>query len=296
MPIDASIPYEALKGLQTVKPYDPLAEQMRLQRVQQPQGPNAALLRYGQEQQENQQIAALAQQYGDDYDGMSKAIIAKFPHRADVVAGIETALKDGAEKHLEMTKSSRAELQSRIAELQGASDDATWQPVAQGIVKDFPRLTPMFAGKAYTPELQRQIVGIGQCQDQWLDAQEKADLALTLNDARRHLTPAERERLKKERAGRVSAAAGMSTRAIAKEEGVSNKTVHLDKETSGVTVVTPETPTRVTGLDSKTYPAKRDPEKAKERRTRVVEARSEGKKLAEIAKEEGVSVGPITQS
>jgi hypothetical protein len=135
------------------------------------------MMRYGQEQQENHEIAAIAQQYGDDYDEMGKAIIARFPHRADVVGGIQTALKDGAAKHLAMTVEARAKLQSRLAELQGA-DATTWEPVTQDIVKEFPQLSPLFAGRPYSPELQQQIVGIGQSQDQWLDAQGKAAQSL----------------------------------------------------------------------------------------------------------------------
>jgi hypothetical protein len=135
------------------------------------------MMRYGQEQQENQASAAIAQQYGDDYDEMGKAIIARFPHRADVVGGIQTALKDGATKHLAMTVEARAKLQSRLAEVQGA-DATTWEPVTQDIVKEFPQLSPLFAGRPYSPELQQQIVGIGQSQDQWLDAQGKAAQSL----------------------------------------------------------------------------------------------------------------------
>jgi ParB-like chromosome segregation protein Spo0J len=92
------------------------------------------------------------------------------------------------------------------------------------------------------------------------DDAEAAELARTLNEDRRQLTPEQRR-------GVVAALreAGHSTRAIAGAVGVSNKTVH--KDLAGVTSVTPE---RVKGADGKTYPSKpREPSDAD--KARVVE-------------------------
>lgn len=134
-----------------------------------------------------------------------------------------------------------------------------------------------------------------------LSVEQKADLAIALNDARRHLTRAERERIRKEQKVRniAAAASGKSTRAIAQEEGVSKDTVHRDAGCSGVAHETPEQapspPPKVTGRDEKQYPAKRDPEQKRQRRERVKAQRQEGKTVRQIASVEGVSVGQIHQ-
>lgn len=88
---------------------------------------------------------------------------------------------------------------------------------------------------------------------------------ISRNLKRRHLTADQQKTLADARRKKVAQmrSEGMSTRKIAAELGVSNKTVHDDLSQPPVTPVTPEpekpapSPPRVTGRDGKTYPAKR---------------------------------------
>jgi pyruvate/2-oxoglutarate dehydrogenase complex dihydrolipoamide acyltransferase (E2) component len=83
----------------------------------------------------------------------------------------------------------------------------------------------------------------------------------THNDLRRHLTPEEQEERRAEQIAREQekAAAGMSLRAIAEEEGVSHEQVRRDLQREGVKHVTPAPPAKVTGKDGKQYPATKTP-------------------------------------
>lgn len=100
-----------------------------------------------------------------------------------------------------------------------------------------------------------------------LSYQQKAELALSLNDARRHLKPAEFRALqedRKERIARVVAARteGMSTREIAEQVGVSQPQVIADLRAAGDKGLSPAIPERVKGRDGKTYEASKAKPKA----------------------------------
>jgi hypothetical protein len=101
-----------------------------------------------------------------------------------------------------------------------------------------------------------------------LTSDQKEDLAVSLNEHRRHLTAADRKRLREARVEREAEGRrqGKSLRTIAEEEGVSQEQVRRDTKEAGVNHVTPEpvdgTGLRVLGKDGKFYPAKR-PRKAK---------------------------------
>lgn len=90
----------------------------------------------------------------------------------------------------------------------------------------------------------------------------KIALALELNDARRHLTPAERRKLKEDRVSRVAEKRreGKSLRTIAEEEEVSEKQVRLDIERAAAEGSAPEPEAGTTkGKDNKRYPSRRQP-------------------------------------
>lgn len=96
---------------------------------------------------------------------------------------------------------------------------------------------------------------------------EKAQLCVDLNAARRHLKPGEMKELMKERQERVervvvARSEGKSTREIAKGEGVSQPQIIADIQTAtdkGLSVPTPE---KITGLDGKQRPSTRKPKAA----------------------------------
>ncbi len=115
------------------------------------------------------------------------------------------------------------------------------------------------------------LVGIPTVVRRDMSLQQKHDLALALNDARRHLTPADRKKVKEQRKERVAEkrAGGKTLEQIAQEEGVSKSQVarEIDESVfhSGKTEAAPTPPPahlRVTGKDGKSYPA-RKPRKEK---------------------------------
>jgi hypothetical protein len=107
-----------------------------------------------------------------------------------------------------------------------------------------------------------------------LTEEEKRDLAIELNEARRQLTPEDREKIKEEREMKAAEKRrqGKSTRQIAKELGVSQPQIIKDLKEEGDNQLSPgpappETqPAKVTGRDGKQYPARkpRKPKKAEE--------------------------------
>lgn len=85
------------------------------------------------------------------------------------------------------------------------------------------------------------------------DADERREVALTLNADRRQLDPAQRREIVAELRSQ-----GHSYRAIGGALGVGTATVHRDVRSSGVSDETPEQPVRVAGLDGKTYAPTRE--------------------------------------
>lgn len=118
------------------------------------------------------------------------------------------------------------------------------------------------------------LVGIPTVVRRDMSLQQKRDLALALNDARRHLTPADRKKVKEQRKDRVAEKRGQgkTLEAIAQEEGVShvqiiNDLKDVEKEQAvcndlQTAPTPPPAPERVTGKDGKSYPA-RKPRKEK---------------------------------
>ncbi len=127
---------------------------------------------------------------------------------------------------------------------------------------------------------------------------DKEELALMLNDARRHLNASERKALAKQRKETVAEARanGESTRSIAEREGVSQKQVRLDSQRSGEEFSSPDhaAPATVNGRDGKEYPAQRTPEtELVERKEEIRRLRSEGMSYRKIGKQLDLSYAVV---
>lgn len=169
MPLDESIPFKALAGLQKAQPYDPIGVQNDIDRgrVYQAQAQKAR-----QQMAEQADLQQLAQQYGNDYDGLIDAA-AKRGHTEwalDITKKLQEGRAAGAQQRWEQTRASRAEIQSDLAEVQGA-DATTWPDTSQRLAKKYPALAPALL-RPFSPQLQQQLISIGQSQDQWLQSIE----------------------------------------------------------------------------------------------------------------------------
>ena len=78
----------------------------------------------------------------------------------------------------------------------------------------------------------------------------------SMNEHRRHLTPEQRIKLRRERVA-AARAEGKSTTQIAEDEGIDDKTVRTDLQVRTDSEPVDEPPAKVEGKDGKTYPSKR---------------------------------------
>jgi hypothetical protein len=76
-------------------------------------GPNAAMARLASEQQKDQQIQQLASQYGDDYDGLVKAVTTVDPER-------------GLKMQQTLSEARKAEAQNRLSQTESSLKSMTW--------------------------------------------------------------------------------------------------------------------------------------------------------------------------
>ena len=89
-------------------------------------------------------------------------------------------------------------------------------------------------------------------------------------------------------------AEGKSTRTIAEESGVSDRTVRQDEKRSGGNPLPPERSERVSGKDGKSYPSTPSPpEEIEARGEDIAEMKKEGKTVRQIAKKMKVSTGTV---
>jgi len=137
-----------------------------------------------------------------------------------------------------------------------------------------------------------------------LSDEQKLKLCYELNDARRHMSAADREEVKA-RVERINAmrSEGKSLREIAEVAGVSQVQVlkHLNEsatsgqsaddrgETVNRLTVSPPTPDRVIGRDGVARPAKNDADTVAERDAAIAKGLAEGKPVSKVAAEVGVS-------
>lgn len=132
-----------------------------------------------------------------------------------------------------------------------------------------------------------------------LTLEQKASLATSLNEHRRHLDGGElrslaasKERLEAEACAMVRQ--GGSLREVAEQTGLSKSQVHrlvTDPDVATVPVGTVATP-QTTGANGKTY---LPPEALEERRGQVAELREQGMSQREIAKEVGIDVSQVNR-
>ena len=96
-------------------------------------GPNAAMVRLGLEEQENEQIRQLAQQYGTDYDGLVDAVTQVNPKRGfEMKSALENGRKEAAARSIEETKGSLAKIDMGARWLQTAAEQPDLYPVIRG--------------------------------------------------------------------------------------------------------------------------------------------------------------------
>ena len=136
-----------------------------------------------------------------------------------------------------------------------------------------------------------------------LSDEQKLKLCYELNDARRHMSAADREEVKA-RVERINAmrAEGKTTREIAATEGISLRQVRRDLAVTddadfgggGVTgacapVTPPPTPDRVIGRDGVARPAKNDADAVAQRDAVIANGLAQGKSVNKVAKDVGVT-------
>lgn len=141
-------------------------------------GPTAAQQRFGAEQQENAQIAQLAQQYGDDYDGLIDAVAKINPKRGfEMGSALENFRKDAAAKEIESTKSSIAHMDLGVSMIQQAIDNPSVYPTVQKMIATTaPQLSP-FLPAPDDPQLNDKLLGLvdkAQSTKDYLAHREKA--------------------------------------------------------------------------------------------------------------------------
>ena len=136
-----------------------------------------------------------------------------------------------------------------------------------------------------------------------LSDEQKLKLCYELNDARRHMSAADREEVKA-RVERVAAMQkeGKSQREIAEAEGIDRSQVRRDLaavnrlaavdtggDTGSCDPVSPPAPSRVIGRDGIARPAKNDADAVAERDAVIAKGLAEGKPVPQVAAESGTS-------
>ena len=157
-----------------------------------PSGPTAAQMKFGADQQVEQDINDLAAQYGDDYEGLVKATIAKHPDRGLAIGkALEDWRKTGAERYKAQSEASSAALDSGLKLLQGADETNIGERV-DSILKENPRLAPVLTPLKtnFTPERLQVVEQIGMNQKEFWDWQAKAADAILSGDKMKGLASA----------------------------------------------------------------------------------------------------------
>jgi len=171
MPLDDSIPFRALAGMQRAETYDPLAVQEQINRNQVLQG---AAQKAQQEMQSQQRLQQLAQQYGDDYDGLISAVAKEgFPDKALALSeAVGKSRYEGAQAHLAQTKDAEAEIDSWQRLLQ-ATDEKTWAGVRNAAVAKMPQLGSVLPPE-YSDQAKQQALSLGMSAKDWAKTQSEA--------------------------------------------------------------------------------------------------------------------------
>lgn len=124
-------------------------------------GPNASVMRLQSEQALDQQVQQLAQQYGDDYDGLAKAVGQLDPERGQKLSAlIAESRTKGVQQDLENSKLSQAHMDLGIGMLQKSIDDPSVYPtVAKMVAAASPQLTP-FLPDPSDPQLNDKLLSL----------------------------------------------------------------------------------------------------------------------------------------
>ena len=146
-------------------------------------GPNAAMVRLGLEEQENEQIRQLAQQYGTDYDGLVEAVTQINPKRGfEMRSALESSRKDAAAKSIEETKGSLAKIDMGARWLQTAAEQPDlWPPIRSELLKQAGQAAPQYdqiLPKVGDPELSdkltKLVTGVALPTKDYLEIKMKA--------------------------------------------------------------------------------------------------------------------------
>jgi hypothetical protein len=155
-------------------------------------GPTAAQMKFVADQQTEDQINQLAQQYGDDYDGFVNAVAQTHPDRGYAAGkALEEWRKTGAERYKAQSEASSAGIDAGLKLLQGADETNIGERV-DSILKENPRLAPVLMPlKAnFTPEGLQAVQQIGMNQKEFWDWQARAGDAILNGDKMKGLAAA----------------------------------------------------------------------------------------------------------
>jgi hypothetical protein len=132
----------------------------------QDRGPTAAQQKFQADQQENQQIQQLAAQYGDDYDGLVKAVSQINPERGlKMGSTLEQYRQDSAKTDVENSKRSIGMIDLGRRMLQMSIDDpASYPTVAKMIAAAAPQLAPHLPAPD-DPQLSEKLTDLVQKAD-----------------------------------------------------------------------------------------------------------------------------------
>ena len=147
-------------------------------------GPTAAQMKFGADQQVEQDINDIAAQYPDDYEGMVKAVIAKHPDRGFAMGkAAEEWQKAGAEKYSAQAKASSDGIDAALKRIQGATAEDIGQRV-DDVLKDFPQAAPILnpLKMNFSPERLQNIEMIAMNQKEFWDWQARAGDAIASGD------------------------------------------------------------------------------------------------------------------
>lgn len=146
-------------------------------------GPNAAMARLGLEEQENDQIRQLAQQYGSDYDGLADAVTQLNPERGmKLRSALENSRKEAAARSIEETKGSIQKLDMGARWLQTAAEQPDLYPVIRGeLLKQagpqgqlYDKVLPQPGDPDLSDKLTKIVTGIALPTKDYLETKAKA--------------------------------------------------------------------------------------------------------------------------
>ncbi len=125
-------------------------------------GPTKGQLDFVSEEQQRQDISQLAQQYGDDYDGLVNAVSQKYPDTGYKLAQeLEKRRQEVAKSDVERSKSKAAQLDDAATFIKGAMENpAIYPDVRTAAVQKFGALADRFLPQPNDPDLQNKLAGV----------------------------------------------------------------------------------------------------------------------------------------